>query len=312
MLATESSEAARFYWRPPNEKGYLKLSARPIRLVAADIPVAPIKIDPPEEAEIGDLFEAHKAAWTAWILGTVAKGYSVEQITMYMLEEKKPAFMIFPDAGPVITGKVVDPATGKWELDASGNPVMVIVRPEFPPKGSAFNPGEIDGAEKFTSDLAKDFEDLLDGKTPVRPADGEAAPAAKPKPGKSGAKVFNLKLGLPSYSEKTLVSSKLTMTITKGGKVSGSYSAEVVYSNGDWRTVENGTFAGEVEDFDEPGKLFIDLDGTRKGQTFVKGKLFRFDNTSDKLVTGTLSPDYASGKGSLYGSGELYTWRIGR
>src|SRR3990172_5248237 len=50
-------------------QNYLLLSARPVLLAAAELTITPMKIEPAEKAEIGDVIEAQKAAWTAWILG---------------------------------------------------------------------------------------------------------------------------------------------------------------------------------------------------------------------------------------------------
>lgn len=302
--------------RPQN---YLSLAVPAVRLASADIQVTPLNSPrSTDKVAIWKVVDRQQAMWTAWLLGVIAKGYSVEQITLYMLEARKPAVMVFPNVGPVITETKLDPKTRKR--------VQVVVRPKFPPKGSTFNPEELQGTDRFISDLAKDFDDLIAGRSAVRPEpsgkpgekpaadDSSKAPAAGKSGGRFEPRSFRLELLLSSDKLGTLRRSDLIIRIDENGRVEGSYDAKLV--RGDTTKYEDGTFGGQAVYPKTKGQFIrMDLDGSRHMKTVIElsdGRTTAFEQNISipKMFQGTVAVDYSQGQGYLYGESATYRWRL--
>lgn len=306
--------------KPVNKpQNHLK-SSRPILLAATDVTVSPLKRSSPVDTNDWDDTEFKKAAWTIWLLDVISKGYSVDQITLFMLEEKLPSMILFPDLGGVITEKKIDPKTGKVIRNDNGDPQYIVVKPKFPPKGSVFNPVEIDGATKFTDDLAKDFDDLVSGKNPLKPYTGSKSAPIKKRVGKFQPRAFRFKLKLMSSNgTDTLRSSDVILRIDASGNAEGSYNAEVLTrgSVSETTKTEGGTFQGKAIYPKTKGQMIrVDLDGSRHIKSITKIFSDGRTNTSEskisirKMFQGVLAVDYSKGTGFLYGEAAMYQWKL--
>lgn len=289
----------------------------PVRLAAVTL-ASHDGARPEAKPSIDEVIEARKAGWTAWLLGVIEKGYSVEQITAFMLEHDRPVEISFNGIGPIITTARDADKTGAPPLGMDGKPLQRVVKPAFPPKGTYFNPIDVDGAERFTSDLAKDFDDLVSGKGELRPAtDGKPAKGAK---GKFEPRSFRLKLKfMPSEKTKTMTSSDVILRIDAAGQATGSYNVEITSTSGQYTTtvVEDGTFAGQAVYPKAKGQMIrMDLDGSRHKKSTMTGSydgkpvINEQDTSVRKLFQGVLAVDYSKGSGFLFGESGMYQWRI--
>lgn len=259
-------------------------------------------------------FDKKNIMWTAWLLSIIAKGYSTEQIVDFMLEHDKPAVLIFSEGvGPIITTKKINSKTGKEEEK--------VVKPASPPKGSPFNPdGKYIGAEEFSADLAKDFEDILDGKGTLRPVDDSEKGNDDSEEGKFRPRSFRIKLELmPTNITKTIRSSDLILRIDADGRATGSYSVELFEKtqNSEITQAEDGTFQGQAVYPKNKGQMIrFDLDGARhiktSSTTLFDGKTHVTESSLSiaKMFQGVITTDYSKGEGFLYGEAAIYRWRI--
>lgn len=264
--------------------------------------------------EFASEFDKKNIMWTAWLLSVIAKGYSTEQIVGFLLEHDKPSVVIFPDnVGPVITTKKVNSKTGKEEER--------VVKPAYPPKGSPFNPdGKYIGAEEFAADLAKDFEDILDGKGTLRPVDDSEKGNDDSEEGKFRPRSFRIKLELmPTNITKTIRSSDLILRIDADGRATGSYSVELFEKtqNSEITQAEDGTFQGQAVYPKNKGQMIrFDLDGSRhiktSSTTLFDGKTHVTESSLSiaKMFQGVITTDYNKGEGFLYGEAEMYRWKL--
>lgn len=281
--------------KPQNQ---LKASKRVPLIAMAGAPGAEILAGVPTDAEINERFESRKGIWTVWILGVVAAGYSVEQITDYMIANERPA-LAMPGYYPVITEQKKDPKTGEIKNE--------YVKPAFPPEWILTEPKGVDKSDAFLEDLGKDFEKLVEGK-------GTSAEKGKFKPA-----TFSFDLKIKGNSGQRIRSAKVTLKIDSKGFVTGDYSADLV-SEQSYQTTEfyeTGTLKGQaVYPKAKGGMIYMDLKVTGH---FKKVRTSQIKDIPTKTEEedynsgfgGNFSTDYTEGKGTMLGKAAFYEFELG-